>query len=207
MKSTFEKDPISFISERTAEYVLVPKLIKILKKKYSNVIPIFPWATREGSNLSKQIHEDDKFYIVGMFPRRPKLDSANDPNIIIKINHQIIVEAKRSLQLGIPMIAGCPLVKNFWELGSSPNCVWIKLEQASEDDAEIDARNIKSFIPGWIFPNEVTLIKYFYDYSLLTNLQNAIQAFKKIKLTSKEAYNFHYFWMGSRYKPVYFLLK
>lgn len=207
MKNTYENNPISFINERTAEYVLVPRLIKILKKKFSDVIPIFPWATREGSNLSKKIHENDKLHIVGMFPRRPKLNSADTPNIIIKINHQIMIDAKKGLQLGIPLIAGCPLIKNFWELGGSPTCVWIKLEQEYEDDMEIDASNIRSFIPKWIFQNDATLLKYLCNYSILTNLPNAINAFKEIKLTSREEYNTRYFWMGSRYKPVYFLLK
>jgi len=48
--------PKSFINERSAEYILVPNLKSILLEKFSTVTPLFPWATREGSVLSKQIH-------------------------------------------------------------------------------------------------------------------------------------------------------
>ena len=41
----------SFISEHTAEYVLIPQLTDILKQKFEVVIPIYPWMTREGNNL------------------------------------------------------------------------------------------------------------------------------------------------------------
>lgn len=47
---------MSYISEHTAEYYLVPDLINILKEKYNFVSPVFPWVTRELSSLSKKIH-------------------------------------------------------------------------------------------------------------------------------------------------------
>ena len=58
----------SFISEHTAEYILIPKLKNILQRRFCIVTPIFPWATREGSNLSNQIHKSDRIRVVGLFP-------------------------------------------------------------------------------------------------------------------------------------------
>ena len=198
-------NPTSFISERTTEYVLVPKLTNILKRKFDAVIPIFPWATREGSNISKQIHKQDKFRVVGMFPRRPKLNYANSSNIIIKINRQILLGAQDSLKLGIPIVAGCPMVKNFWELGSSPYCAWVKLEQMYTDDFEIDTGNIQSFIPDWIFPSEELLLNYLSEYSILMDYQKAIESFKQTIGILRETGYYRYFGIGG-YKPVYFLL-
>ena len=78
----------SFLSERSTEYLLIPKIVNILKKEYKTVIPIYPWLTREGSKISKIIHKDDKFLVLGLYPRRPKIDVDN--NIIyVKINDEL----------------------------------------------------------------------------------------------------------------------
>ncbi len=64
---------ISFISEHTAEFILVPKLVNILSKTFSDIIPIYLWLTREGSNMAKSCTKDVKFQIISVFPRRPKV--------------------------------------------------------------------------------------------------------------------------------------
>jgi hypothetical protein len=205
MRDTNTGNAKSFICERTAEYILVPKLTSILRSRFKVIVPIFPWATREGGNLSKQIHKNDQFRVVGMFPRRPKLNSVNSSNIIIKINHQILVGAQYSIKFGIPIIAGCPLTKNLWELDNSPECIWIKLEQRSQDDFEIDTGNIQSFIPDWIFPSEELLLNYLSEYSILMDYQKAIESFKQTRGFLRETGYYRYFGIGG-YKPVYFLL-
>ena len=72
------------MSEHTDEFVLIPKLITILKQKFEVAIPIFPWSIREGNNFSKMIHKEDKFRILGLYPRRPKLNLL-EHKIFIKI--------------------------------------------------------------------------------------------------------------------------
>lgn len=196
----------SFICERTAEYVLVPALKNILRRKFNVVVPMFPWATREGGNLSNQIHNNDRFRVVGLYARRPKLISPNDSNIIIKINRSILIGADYSSQRGIPIIAGCPLARNFWELGNCPNNAWIKLEQESQDDFEIYCGNIQQFMPEWIYPNEEQLLNYLMKMAILVDLKTALELFKNTKRICREAGFSGYLGMGG-YKPVYFLLK
>lgn len=74
------KEYSSFISGHTVKYVLVPKLTIILKQKFEVVISIFPWTSREGSNLSKTIHRQDKFKIVGFYPRHKARNSKLSTN-------------------------------------------------------------------------------------------------------------------------------
>ena len=82
-----------YISEHSAEYYLVPALKKILQTQYSHVAPMFPWLSREFSKFSKLIHKDDRFHVLVMFPRRPKIDIAdngNDSNLLIVFYVQIM---------------------------------------------------------------------------------------------------------------------
>ena len=127
----------SFICEHTAEYVLVPRLTDILKQKFKVVIPIFPWLTREGSNLSKAIHRQDEFKIVGLYPRRPKVNRTNC-KILIKINNDLILGAREASRINIPMITGCPLARNLRELDEHTMCVWIKLTEKTRSYYKIE---------------------------------------------------------------------
>ena len=168
-----EKDyPKSFISERSAEYVLVPNLKSILLEKFSTVTPLFPWATREGGSLSKHIHGGETFRMIGLYARRPKLISTGT-NITIKLNRQILMGAKQGEELGIPIIAGCPLVKDFWELGGDPECVWIRLDQEPEDDIEIEIPKFSNSINHFsslIFQRKEELFEFLMERAVLMNL-------------------------------------
>jgi len=202
----------SFICEHTAEYILIPKLKKILHKRFDIVTPIYPWASREGSNISKELHKYDKFKVVGLYPRRPKLVSAASTKITVKINEQILLGAQSGMKLGIPIIAGCPSVRNFWELGNSPNCVWIKLNQGFTETFELELEHIQSSnymnqISKFIFTNEEDLLTYLSEKSELIDFTHAISSFRKIKMDSEGTGFYYPFRFMGGYKPVYFLLK
>ena len=42
---------ISFMSENTAAYALVPDIVAHLSEHFTHVIPVYFWSTREGSRL------------------------------------------------------------------------------------------------------------------------------------------------------------
>lgn len=199
----------SFICERTAEYVLIPKLKQILQKEYEFVTPIFPWITREGSNISKEVHENENYRILGLYPRRPKLANARSTRIHIKVNHEIILGAESALEHGIPVVAGCPIANNFWTLGSEPNCIWIKLcERTSENyHVEMDSDRITSLKHEHIFASDEDLINYANDNCNLLSLPEALEAFKEIKMKSMGLGFYHPMAFMGGYKPVYFLMK
>lgn len=197
----------SFICEHTVEYILIPKLKEILHKRFDIVTPIYPWASREGGNISKELHKCDKFKVVGLYPRRPKLISAGTPKITVKINGQILLGAQSGMKLGIPIVAGCPLVTNFWELGNNPNCVWIKLNQGSTESFELELELIQpsyymNQISEFIFTNEKDLLTYLSEKSASIDFNSAMLSFREIKMDSGSPFRF----MGG-YKPVYFLLR
>lgn len=206
------KKATSFIGEHTAEFVLVPILKRILQKEFEFVTPIFPWMTREGSNISKSLHQNDKFKILGLYPRRPKIALLDKENIYLKINEQIILGARSGLTLGIPIIAGCPLAKDFWELGKIPDCLWIRLNFEINKNKEFQIKQGKSLhlekdLFKMVFQKESEILKYTIENANLFYVDAAIEAFRKIKMDSinLEYYSSFAFWGG--YKPIYFLLK
>lgn len=207
------KKATSFISEHTAEFVLVPILKRILKKEFEFVTPIFPWMTREGSNISALIHKDDKFKIVGLYPRRPKIHLQTKNTIFVKLNSEIICGAKFGKENGLPIIAGCPLSQNLWELGQTQKCMWIKLdfEQPVTKELKIDlAKNysVNRELYKMVFRNETKIHNYIDKIAKTFDLFTAIEAFRNVKMQSSRsmigAYGLAF--MGG-YKPVYFLLK
>lgn len=202
----------SFICEHTAEYILVPKLKEILRKRFDIVTPIYPWASREGSYISKELHKHDKFKVVGLYPRRPKFVSTDKPEIIVKINGQILLGAQTGIKLGIPVIAGCPLVRTFWELGNNPDCIWIKLDQGSTETFELELGHIQyhdymNQISKFIFTDEKDLLTYLSEKSELIDINSARLSFREIKRDSVGEGSYSYFRFMGFYKPVYFLLK
>ncbi|MGR3292774.1 MAG: hypothetical protein ACUZ9M_02000 [Candidatus Scalindua sp.] len=201
----------SFICEHTAEYVLVPALKQILQKEYEFVTPIFPWMSREGSNISKKTHMDEKFQILGLYPRRPKLANSRRSEILVNINNDIKIGAESALEHGIPVVAGCPLASNLWELGREPDCMWIKLRESTSESyrVDMDAGQVKSIClqHEHVFNTNEDLINYTIDNCNFLSLPEALKAFKDIKMKGNGSkYNHPIAFMGG-YKPVYFLMK
>lgn len=102
--------------------------------------------TREGKNFSRSIHKNDKFLIVGLYPKRPKLSLTGD-EFLVKINKKFFNGAKQAATINIPMIVGCPLVKNLWVLDETAKCIWIKLTDRTKDFycIEYDDKKISNY--------------------------------------------------------------
>ena len=118
---------ISYISEHSAEYYLVPALKTILQEKYSHVAPVFPWIHREFNKLSLHLHKDDQFHVLVMFPRRPKLDGPDCDEIYVTINGELEAFNKVGKEKGVPVIAGCPKAVDLWDLSNCKNYAWFDL--------------------------------------------------------------------------------
>lgn len=204
-------NPTSFICERSAEYALIPELMKELKKNFKHVTPIYPWISREGSNISKEIHSMRLFKIIGLYARRPKLSSFDDTTIKVKFSEQIIYGARTSQRLGIPIIAGCPLARDFMELGNCNKFLWANLSKFSNYDidfiAEVDGDGVIRNQPNSYFFNNISeIIDLINGVSEVFDVEKFIEVIKEIKMSSK-SYNEYIpmAFMGG-YKPVYFLL-
>jgi hypothetical protein len=199
----------SFIGEYSVGLSIVPCIKEVLHEKYKYVTPIFPWATREGSNISKYLHRSDYFQILGLFPRRPKLTSESE-DIEFKINVQVIAGAYCGLKLGIPIIAGCPLVKNFWELSDNPRFIWIRLELNKNADFMIKIKEKESLTPvlaNILFNKNQDILDYINEKAKFFSIEQALKAFREVKMATLNLPFHSRFVFGGVYKPIYFLLK
>jgi hypothetical protein len=200
----------SFVSEHTVEYILVPRFIRILKKRFESVIPVFPWITREGSSFSKLLHRSETFKLVGLFPRRPKYENVQEDVLYIKINFELIENCKVASDYNIPLVAGCPIIQNIWQLKEEDIlCAWIKINQKAGDtyqlrmvkDKNSEYQRIKS---DAFFKSEDHLLRFIGDNCKVINFAYAVDIIRKLN-GRRRSYPFFFF--GSGYKPVYFLLK
>ena len=202
------KNATSYICEHSAEFALIPELKRMLKKKYDFVTPLFPWLTREGSNISQFIHGHDDFHVLALYPRRPKVSSFDPPKIEIKINTELIDASNVGREHGIPCMAGCPLATNFWTLGAAPELFWVKINKNCK--AIYTAQEIKnnkwSFIgdlQDTILETEEQLFTFVSECTEIKNLDSFIEAIRDLRYHSSN----NSWFLGGGYKPVFFLLK
>jgi hypothetical protein len=199
----------SFIGEHSIGLSIVPIVKAFLHEKYEFVIPIFPWMTREGTTMSMNLHRNDQFKAFGIYARRPKLNYGND-DIELKINGQVFAGACGGLNLGIPIIAGCPLVKNFWELSENPKFIWIRLDMCKNEDIIFQIKhgvNYSSTLSDILFFEKHEILDYISENSKFLSIKNALMAFKEINRISMNMDFYPRFGFGGVYKPIYFLLK
>lgn len=187
----------SYISEHSAEYYLVPALKNILQEQYSHIAPVFPWISREFSNISKYLHKEDRFHVLVMFPRRPKINPPDDCEVYITINEELDTFNKAGKEKGVPVIAGCPRAVNIWDLSNCNNYAWVNLSKINYYEYLNPVSSLKK--NGFLLEKEdiLSLVRN----SAIFNLETFEDFFRYAKETQ------HYRMYGSQYKPVYFLIK
>ncbi|NQT93803.1 MAG: hypothetical protein HQ559_13675 [Lentisphaerae bacterium] len=119
--------PTSFMSEHTAEYALVPDLVAQLAERFPTIIPLYFWATREGSRVGRESLIDAPVRVVAAFARRPKVFDPGDERILVKINDVLFAAAQAGEQVGIPVLAGVPLVNSLVEFSTGVRCAWFHI--------------------------------------------------------------------------------
>jgi len=124
----------SFINEHSVEFYIVPYLKNELEKSFKYVAPVFPWLNRETSKISKILHGNDRFHILVVFPRRPKLTINDSKEIFITINSEVLEFKNIANQYDIPIILSCPIASNFWELSKCSNFVWLEINDQQPDE-------------------------------------------------------------------------
>ena len=185
----------SYICEHTSEYYLVPALQEILNSKFKFVAPVFPWLSRETSKISRRLHKNDRFHVLVMFPRRPKLNSDCKNDIYVTMNWELSEFKKVGDNNGVTVIAGCPKATNFWSLANSKKFVWINISSPDLSEHLNLLNNI-----GSSFLTEKDIIAM-VEQSSIFDLETFECFIRKVK---KSQPNRMY---GGQYKPVYFLIK
>jgi hypothetical protein len=75
-------------------------------------------------------------------------------SLVLKINIQIIAAAKQGKKPGIPMVAGIPFARDFFELASHPKCYWLKLSDYELNDNFVEINKATDYVPESGFAND-----------------------------------------------------
>lgn len=191
----------SFVNERTVEYALV-NIINELFQDIEHVV-IYPHIGREGSNISKLIHSNDRFKIIGFFARRQKFDRSFN-EIQIKINQQVVdksIFAQKYYK--IPFYAGFSLSNNFWTIREK--IFWLDLTEIKHEQIlDINPQTYKS--ENYNFIEDLKCC-----YNAICHVDNEfdiITAITAIKAINKEGGYYHpFFGNSSSYRPFYLFIK
>lgn len=129
---------ISFMSEHTAEYALVPHLVAQLEGSFRTIIPLYYWATREGSRVGRDSLIEVPVRVVAVFARRPKVFCPGDEKILVKINDTLFAAAQAGGQVGIPVLAGVPLVNSLAHFSTGVPCSWFHIGNAPPSGWDVE---------------------------------------------------------------------
>ena len=213
-------NPISFISEHTAEYILVPQISNLLSRHFKTIIPFYFWASREGNTMSARTVSINDFRLISVYPRRPKIAYPENGIIILKFNSSVIHAAQNSNQLGVPTFAGIPVISSLEDFNYDVLCKWFRFRETEEQISDIEykldlkgnvlEKDASSYVEGPL--KDEFLINTIFDFPTISNWENGIDRIRTIRRHSALGYdgNTTYrgfsMWMGG-YKPFYLILK
>jgi hypothetical protein len=195
----------SFLNEKTVEYILVPQLVEILHAKFECVIPFYFWANREGSTRTNKMMMHNDYKLIVFYARRPKIYSHDDERIQMKINTLLFERSKYFGIYDIPLLAGVPLLSDFSKMSLKSKCAWFQIGDSGYDESlilntlsenTIDFPNIKKLEPSDV----IGLIE---QRSRKFEWAEIVEIIKNVKYSE----NYHWHFMGERYKPVYILVR
>lgn len=195
----------SFISEHTAEYILVPDLVRRLAPDFQEVIPIFFWATREGNSTAAMTMFETSVRILSAFARRPKILA--EDRIMMKINPELVQYSRISADAGIPVLAGIPLVSSLSLLRLSSKCSWYELGNTGESYVEVmlDGKAVSEqhVRNQFTTPLDDKQIREMASRSPVMTWASAVATIRAIR--SQQSAFTHYPFFGG-YKPFHLLL-
>lgn len=132
--------PISFFSEHTAEYLIIPRLVGILRQTFHTVIPLYFWATREGNRMSVRSGPERLVRLMAVYPRRPKIECPRADALSVRFNPELFQATCVAQQRGVPVIAGLPIANSIEKLTSDCPVAWFRLIPPEEEDCDVELR-------------------------------------------------------------------
>lgn len=200
----------SFISEHSAEFVLVPNLVEILSATYSSIVPIYFWATREGSRIAASGVEPRMVRLVTVFARRPKVQNPNDEMLLVKINARLVQAGELGRRFGSPVFVGVPLATNLLRFHIGTPCAWFYLAGSAHTEEDVyirlslkgerqNSHNNASLVQGVLTHKEI-LAEVSRNAGPMT-WQSAVEVMKNLRHAEGD-----YGWFMTGYRPFFLII-
>ncbi|MBY8070897.1 hypothetical protein KW492_21875 [Vibrio fluvialis] len=126
---------ISYCSEKTTEFSLVPAFSSLLYELGENV-PIQYWKTREGNKTSDVIHGSESVYLVALFARRPKVKIGSNRVVQGKVNSYVFEFNNLAKKYEVPVFCGMPIAQNLFDMHRSEK-VWFHISPNAQKHQEV----------------------------------------------------------------------
>lgn len=201
---------VSFMSERSAELVLVPRLIEVMEAEGHVVTPLHCWASREGSRMSLACDEGEMLLTLALFARRPKVLSPQDPSLVVKFNSVLYEQADILSRSGITVVAGVPCVTSLMKFDVHAKCVWFALSGGYSEDFvyEINAHTgalLTEPCSKAEVVDESGIARLMDHRSRPMTWTQIVQVMKQVNLLGAKRY-FGPWGLSGRYRPTYLVV-
>ena len=202
-------DPTSFISEHTAEYALVRSLVGILSQQFSTIIPVYFWATREGSIIAAKSVERTHVRVIAAYARRPKVVNPYDNIVLVKINALLLQAGAAGLDVGIPVLAGVPLASGLLQFSIETPCSWFHINGRVPGDQDVEicislsgeAQESNSCRPGVVGPLTANdLLSIVQSEARAMPWDVAVDCIRRVRSSGEKGMRGFFF---SGYRPFY----
>jgi hypothetical protein len=199
----------SFISEHTAELILVPKLLNVLTKKYRHITPLYYWASREGGAMSNASFHNKSIKVIAMYPRRPKVKFPGAGIIQIKFNQLLFDRSSYLTSHGIPVLAGIPLADSLESIHSGTACNWFYLNpDGVEEIGILHLQNSNHFSSDNVrIINEEEIFELIESKAVVCTWPDTLLKIKEMRRIQTESFRRWSGISGDLYKPIYFVLQ
>lgn len=196
----------SFISERTAELITIPALLKSLKPYYPKITPLFYWISREGGKMSRGSFADIPVKLLALYSRRPKVDQPGAGFIDIKLNEILFDRTRQFSSKGIPVIAGFPLVDKLEDLQIDAACMWIKINPEGSEAVLSVSINERYISPAGTEILDAGQIAELIGQSRSFSWSEAMDQINEVRRQPIAEGRYSFYLSGDLYKPVYLVI-
>lgn len=202
----------SFYSERTAEYALAPKFVKLLEP-LGSVVPMFFSGKREDTHVAFNSLAGESFHLVAFFARRPKINRAESRYIEGKINRRLFRVARYASELGVPTFCGISLTNNIFDQVSAES-LWFDISELDSGDderftCEVSGELSLDRFHGQIEPSSHAAILSRVSSSRILDWAEVTYIMRELPKLADDSVpsGFMFFSQTWRLRPVYFAIR
>ena len=130
------KREVGFMSEHTAEYLLVHRLHEIARQKIAHLLPMHFSGTREGAPMAALTMRGKVVKCFAIYARRLKIHDLGQTSVQMKINKPLFVAAAIGSRFGCPVLAGLPLVNGLHQFSLEAPCAWFRISTTWHEEED-----------------------------------------------------------------------